>query len=198
VRRNSRFVLSNKRRPDTVPGRVLSDLERREEALAAVEKAVEIYRGLAETRPDAFLPDLAMSLNSLSNCLSDLDRTQEALAVIDEAVAIHRGLAEARPDTFLPNLSMSLNNRSGCLSGLGRREEALGAIEEAVRVILPMLEIAPYVLPDSGFRLVLRYLECLEALDRAPDEELLGRMISVLTTAGVIDPEVGGSQATDT
>ncbi len=37
----------------------LSDLGRREEALAATQEAVDIYRQLAAARPDAFLPDLA-------------------------------------------------------------------------------------------------------------------------------------------
>jgi hypothetical protein len=43
----------------------LSDLGRREEALAASQEAVDIQMRLAETRPDAFLPDLAKSLNNL-------------------------------------------------------------------------------------------------------------------------------------
>ena len=33
---------------------MLSDLGRREAALAAAEEAVRLYRALAETRPDAF------------------------------------------------------------------------------------------------------------------------------------------------
>ena len=44
----------------------LSGLGRREEALAAVEEAAGIYRQLAQARPDAFLPDLAMALNNQS------------------------------------------------------------------------------------------------------------------------------------
>ena len=43
----------------------LSALGRREEALAAVEEAVTIRRQLAQGRPDAFLPDLVMSLNNV-------------------------------------------------------------------------------------------------------------------------------------
>jgi hypothetical protein len=42
----------------------LSNLGRREEALAATQEAVDIYRRLAQARPDAFLPDLATSLNN--------------------------------------------------------------------------------------------------------------------------------------
>ena len=110
----------------------LADLGRREEALAAIEEAVTIHRQLAEARPDAFLPDLATSLNNQSVRLADLGRREEALAAIEEAVTIRRQLAQARPDAFLPDLATSLNNQSTCLADLGRREEALAAIEEAV------------------------------------------------------------------
>ncbi|KAG8741262.1 hypothetical protein FRC12_015731 [Ceratobasidium sp. 428] len=39
---------------------------RREEALAAIEEAVQLCRQLAADRPAAFTPDLADSLNNLS------------------------------------------------------------------------------------------------------------------------------------
>ena len=104
---------------------------RREEALAAVEEAVGIYRQLAQARPDAFLPDLAMSLNNQSICLGDLGRREEALAAIEEAVAIRRQLAQARPDAFLPDLATSLHNLANVLSMLNRDEEASAIREEA-------------------------------------------------------------------
>ena len=47
-------------------GMGFSDLGRREEALAAAQEAVDIYRRLAQTRPDAFLPDLATSLGKIA------------------------------------------------------------------------------------------------------------------------------------
>ena len=109
----------------------LSALGRREEALAAIQEAVAIYRSLAAARPEAFRPDLASSLNNLSTCLSDFGRREEALAAIEEAVAIRRVLATDRPEAFGHRLASSLRNLSTCLSGLGRREEALAAIEEA-------------------------------------------------------------------
>jgi tetratricopeptide (TPR) repeat protein len=72
----------------------LFDLGRREEALAATQEAVDIYRRLAQTRLDAFLPDLAVSLNSSGIRLSDLGRREEALAATQEAVDIKRRLAQ--------------------------------------------------------------------------------------------------------
>ncbi|MDP8943911.1 MAG: tetratricopeptide repeat protein, partial [Actinomycetota bacterium] len=121
----------------------LADLGRREDALAAIEEAVESYRRLAEARPEAFGPDLAMSLNNLSNRLADLGRREDALAAIEEAVEIHRRLAEARPEAFGPDLARSLNNLSIRLGSLGRREDALAAIEEAVEIRRRLAEARP-------------------------------------------------------
>ncbi|KAG8793494.1 POC1 centriolar protein A [Ceratobasidium sp. 428] len=118
--------------------RKLSDLQgndgRREDALAAIEEAVLIYRRLAADETTTFTPELAASLNNLSNSLSDMGRREEALAAIEEAVQLHRQLAVDRPAAFTPNLATSLNNLSIHLSDMGRREEALAAIEEAVLI----------------------------------------------------------------
>jgi tetratricopeptide (TPR) repeat protein len=60
----------------------LSYMDRREEALAAVEDAVELRRKLAREEPTSFNPDLAMSLNNLFGCLSKLGRREDALEAI--------------------------------------------------------------------------------------------------------------------
>jgi tetratricopeptide (TPR) repeat protein len=70
------------------------------------------YRQLAADRPAAFNPDLAMSLNNLSNRLSDLGHREDALTAIQEAVELYRKLAADRPAAFNPDLAMSLNNLS--------------------------------------------------------------------------------------
>jgi tetratricopeptide (TPR) repeat protein len=121
----------------------LSDLGRREEALAASQEAVDIYRALAKERPDAFRPDLAMSLNNLGNRLSNLNRWKEALAASQEAVDIRRPLAKDRPDAFRPDLAMSLNNLGNDLSNIGRREEALAASQEAVDIYRALAKDRP-------------------------------------------------------
>ena len=69
-------------------GNRLSELGRREDALAAAEEAIDICRRLAAERPDAFLPNLAASLNNLGGCLSELGRREDALAAAEEAVTI--------------------------------------------------------------------------------------------------------------
>ena len=129
-------------------------LGRREDALAAIEEAVTIYRQLAQTWPDTLLPDLAGSLNTQSACLSDLGRREDALAAVEETLAIYRQLTQIAPDAFLPNLATSLNNQSACLSGLGRREDALAAIEEAVTIYRRLAQARPDTfLPDLAMSL---------------------------------------------
>ncbi|MET8072406.1 tetratricopeptide repeat protein, partial [Streptomyces sp. NPDC005271] len=105
-----------------------------ETAAHLAQRLTDHYRALASTDPDAFLPNLAMSLNNLSGRLGDLGRREDALTAIEEAVTVRRELAAARPDAFLPNLATSLNNLSIRLGELGRHEDALTAIEEAVTV----------------------------------------------------------------
>jgi tetratricopeptide (TPR) repeat protein len=116
-----------------------------EEALAATEEAVAVYRELAAARPDAHLPELAMSLNNLGNRLSDLGRREDALAATEEALTVYRELAAARPDAFKPDLATSLNNLGNALSGLGRREDALHATEEAVTVYRELAAARPHI-----------------------------------------------------
>ncbi|MFF2751345.1 tetratricopeptide repeat protein, partial [Kitasatospora sp. NPDC058048] len=72
---------------------------------------------LAQANPDAYLPDLAMSLNNLSVDLGGVGRWEEALTAIQESVAIHRTLAQANPDLFGPALQQSLAV-AGWLEGL--------------------------------------------------------------------------------
>jgi tetratricopeptide (TPR) repeat protein len=127
----------------------LGELGRREEALAAIEEAVPIRRGLAEARPDVFQPDLAGSLNTLSTRLAELGRREDALAAIEEAVGYYRALVDAHPDTFQPKLALALNNLSISLAELGRREEALAVIREAVGYYRTLADAHPAAfLPD--------------------------------------------------
>ena len=79
-------------------------------ALASITEAVDIYRRLAQANPAAYLPDLATSLNNLSNPAGRTGDRAGALASITEAVDICRRLAQANPAAYLPDLAMSLNN----------------------------------------------------------------------------------------
>ena len=101
-------------------------------AVTMASQAVDHYRQEAAARPDAFTPDLAGSLDNLSNRLAALGRREDGLAASEEAVSAYRQLAAARPGAFTPGLAVSLNNLSNRLADLGRREDALAASEETV------------------------------------------------------------------
>jgi tetratricopeptide (TPR) repeat protein len=120
-----------------------SDMGQRGEALASITEAVRIYRALAETNPDALLPDLGNSLNNQAAMQSDMGQRGEALASIAEAVRIRRALAETNPDAFLPNLAGSFNNQAAMQSAMGQRGEALASIAEAVRIYRALAETNP-------------------------------------------------------
>lgn len=130
-------------------GYALSALGRREEALTATQEAVEIRRQLAQANLQAFLPDLAASINNLGTMLSKLGRREEALKATEEAVELYRELAQANPQAFLPDLAGSLNNLGRDLANLGRWEEALAATQEAVGLYRQLAQANPQAfLPD--------------------------------------------------
>ncbi|MFC8720960.1 tetratricopeptide repeat protein [Kitasatospora sp. NPDC057198] len=112
------------------------------------------YRALAEANPDAYLPDLAASLNNLSNRLGEMGRRADGLAAIEEAVRHYRTLAEANPDAYPPDLAASLNNLSNRLGEVGRRAQGLAAIEEAVAIRRALTTVNPDgYLPDLAMSL---------------------------------------------
>lgn len=78
----------------------LSNFGRHEEALAASEGAVDIRRHLAQTRPDAFLPDLARSISVMSKVLAALERHVEAAQAAHQALEILAPFVERYPEAY--------------------------------------------------------------------------------------------------
>ncbi|MFF4838346.1 tetratricopeptide repeat protein [Streptomyces sp. NPDC001315] len=88
---------------------------------------------MARKKPEAHLPQLAVSLHNLSVRMGRLGRHEEALAAAAEAVQIRRELARKKPDAHLLELVSSLHNLSAALGYLGRQEEALASTMTWVR-----------------------------------------------------------------
>ncbi|MEA3273889.1 MAG: tetratricopeptide repeat protein [Pseudomonadota bacterium] len=107
------------------------------------KEAAAFDRNLSARRPDAFSPNLAMSLTTLARSLAELGQHEEALAAVQDAVDIRHSLAERRPATFLPDLVLSLNNMSALLSSMGRREAALDAVHEAIEIYRELVVKSP-------------------------------------------------------
>ncbi|RAK24795.1 hypothetical protein B0I29_1351, partial [Actinoplanes lutulentus] len=110
----------------------LAEAGRRVEALTASQEAVDLRRELAAGNRDAYLPDLAMSVNNHAVQLAEAGRRVEALTASQEAVDLYRALAADNRDAYLPDLAMSVNNHAVRLAEAGRRVEALTASQEAV------------------------------------------------------------------
>jgi len=79
---------------------MLSALGEREAALAAAREAVALRRDLAAQRPDAFRPDLAMSLWVLADCLDAVDRREDGLVANAEAIVTLTDLFRRSPAAF--------------------------------------------------------------------------------------------------
>jgi tetratricopeptide (TPR) repeat protein len=77
-------------------------LGRREEALAQAQEAVQLYRQLAQARPDAFLPNLARSLTVHGECLAALERHSDAIHATTEAIRLLTPPFAQVPAAFAP------------------------------------------------------------------------------------------------
>ena len=75
----------------------LAEVGRRAEAVPVSQQAVDLYRELAALNRDAYLPDLAMSLNNHALRLAEVGRRAEAVPVSQQAVDLNRELAAPEP-----------------------------------------------------------------------------------------------------
>ncbi|MBV1851291.1 tetratricopeptide repeat protein [Catellatospora tritici] len=110
----------------------LSNAGRRAEALAYSSKAVSLYQELTALNRDAYLSDLATSVNNHAVALAEAGQRAEALAASNEAVTLYRELTALNRDAYLSDLAMSVNNHALRLAETGQRAEALAVSREAV------------------------------------------------------------------
>ncbi|HEU0087848.1 MAG TPA: tetratricopeptide repeat protein [Pseudonocardiaceae bacterium] len=148
----------------------LSDLGRREEALAASTEAVEIRRRLAGVNPAAFEPDLASALNNLGIRLSGLGRREEALAASTEAVQIYRRLAGVNPAAFEPDLARGLWSFAWVRAASQvELPEALNAAEESVARYESLAERLPQAFTSDLRGALASLVDVLDALGRSDE-----------------------------
>jgi tetratricopeptide (TPR) repeat protein len=138
-------------------------------------KPGSLHRALAAARPDAFTPDLALSLNNFANRLSDLGRREEALTAAEEAVRLYRALAAARPDAFTIQLARSLWVLGELDGETGKSDRAIETLGEGVRLLTPVFVTVPAAVSGMMRGLGQSYLKQCESAGREPDAELLQR-----------------------
>ncbi|MCP4702296.1 MAG: tetratricopeptide repeat protein, partial [Gammaproteobacteria bacterium] len=110
------------------------------------EEALKIIRGLAEASSEAFLPDVATTLNNLAYLHAATQAFAPALAEYEEALKIYRGLAEASPEAFLPYVAGTLVNMSiFYLQAVPDKAKSVAYAQEARDILKPIKEQAPHL-----------------------------------------------------
>jgi len=100
------------------------------------------YRALA-ARDSAYLPDVAMTLNSLGGLYSDTRQLEEAGQAHEEALRKYRKLAETNPAEYLPDVAMTLNVLGSVYQDAQRLDEARQAYKEAAQTCQKLAETNP-------------------------------------------------------
>ena len=147
-----------------------ADFTRMHEAVQLYVEALQIYRQLAESNPDAYMPRVAMTLNNLANLQRALGRYVEAEENYVEALQIYRQLAESNPDAYMPRVAMTLNNLATLQSDLGRYVEAEENYVEALRIRRQLAKSNPDAyMPRVA--MTLWNLACLKSKQKKYEEE---------------------------
>ena len=115
-------------------GTNLAEQNQYKSALSILEKALAIYRELAETNPAAYRPYVAGTLNNLANLYSATQRLAPAEQAYQEALAIRRELAETNPAAYRPYVAGTLNNLALLYSATQRLAPAEQAFQEALAI----------------------------------------------------------------
>lgn len=105
-------------------------LGKKDEALAAYQEALRMYRAFAEST-DADAQDSAQSLYDISRHFSEIGNRDEALAAIRKSVRLYKGLYWRAPDHFYDCVAKALEALRDCLEAVGKTSEAFSVGEEA-------------------------------------------------------------------
>ena len=135
-------------------------------AFALYEKTLNSYRDLAETNPQTYLPDVAMTLNNLANLQFDKNDYAGAEQGYREALQIRRDLAKTNPQTYLPDVAMTLNN----LAVLQKAKNDYARAEQGYREALQIGRDLAKTNPQTYLPYVATTLNNLAVLQKAKND----------------------------
>ncbi|ARF58349.1 tetratricopeptide repeat protein [Streptomyces gilvosporeus] len=167
----------------------------REDAMAATDQAVGIFRRLAAADPARFEPELAGALTQLSECAFKADRMPASRRAAEEAVGIFRGLAATDHQAYEPGLALSLSHLGHGMSEEREQEEALAAAQRAMGIFQRLATTDPAV-HEPGLAMTLaqtavyswrlrRWPDALSAAERSV--EIIRRLVAAGPVAPVTD-----------
>jgi tetratricopeptide (TPR) repeat protein len=98
---------------------------------------------LAQTGPDRYEPDYALSLSNYAALLSEVGQSERGLEQSREALEIRWRLAQTGPDRYEPDYALSLNNYAKHLSEVGQSEAALEHARQAWEILRRLAQTRP-------------------------------------------------------
>lgn len=105
-----------------------------EPASASYNKALEIYRSLAETTSKTYTPYVATTLNNLGVLQNEMTDQVSASESLNEALEIRRVLAVDNPQTYLADVAMTLNNLGVLQIDMTDQVSASASYNEALEI----------------------------------------------------------------
>ena len=118
-------------------------VSRQDEARTSCEQALDIYRDLAEWRPDVYRTKVAATLSNLSILQRHMDDLEEARDSCQEALEIHRALAHTQPDSDQSDVATALSNLGIAERDLEEYEAARVSFEEALGIFRTLAQAQP-------------------------------------------------------
>jgi tetratricopeptide (TPR) repeat protein len=113
------------------------------ESRSCCDKALQIYRQLAEVNPQTFLPNVAATLNNLGVGHKQTTNYTESRSCFDEALKIYHQLAEMNQQAFLPDVAMTLNNLATLHSDTTNYTESRSCYDESLQIYRQLAEVNP-------------------------------------------------------
>jgi hypothetical protein len=114
-------------------------------AIPLYEKALEIYRWLAEDNPETYLPDVAVTLNNLANLQKSRNKFATAQAGHQEALAIYRRLDRTNPKVWLQHVASTLNHLALSQKSRNKFADAQASYKEILAIYRQLAGADPEV-----------------------------------------------------
>ncbi|TFK17988.1 TPR-like protein [Coprinopsis marcescibilis] len=150
-------------------GLCLYHLDRPDDALPHVKKAVTICRQLSLTHGNKARVALAHSLETKGHVLDQLERYDEAYDIDMEVLDLYRQLVVRHPEKFQHRLGVALWNLAWSLDACKKHEEAVVVIQEEVELCRKMMECGTQTNGEDLARSLQRQAMYLNNAERTPE-----------------------------
>ncbi|MCU0427138.1 MAG: tetratricopeptide repeat protein [Candidatus Kapabacteria bacterium] len=108
--------------------------------IARYNEALSIARELAQSNQNAFLPQIAMTLNNLGMLYKDTHQFIKAEQAYTEALSIKQTLSQTNSETYLPFISNTLNNLGNLYIDIHQFDKAEKVLYEALSISRTLAE----------------------------------------------------------